>query len=188
MPDSINESSVRPNGTPVMTGLRSSFPIPQSSNIMVCRPPKAPHVWLVDPKMRKLFVFPTTFMLWVSFSSSLQVAKQNSTKMIFPGGSCHRKRWLLLLFPSCRQIQIFPLRPPNPNLPAEAPRVSRKYKISGFEQISNKSKKSLSKAITRNSSFSVARECKDPPGRGRSPPPGGSSAFFKQHSRNSNFE
>ncbi len=29
-----------------------------------------------------------------------------------------------------------------------------KYKISGFEQISKKSKKSLSKAITRNSNFS----------------------------------
>ena len=40
--------------------------------------------------------FPTTFMFWVSFSSSLQVSKQNNTKMIFPGGSCHRKRWLLL--------------------------------------------------------------------------------------------
>ena len=58
-----------------------------------------------------------------------------------------------------------------------------------FEQISNKSKKSLSKAITRNSNFSVARECKDPPGGGaKPPPPGGSSAFFKQHSRNSKFE
>ena len=35
---------------------------------------------------------------------------------------------------------------------------------------SKKSEKSLSKAITRNSNFSVARECKDPTGGGAKPP------------------
>ena len=56
--------------------------------------------------------------------------------------------------------------------------------------LKNKQKKqtSLSKAITVNSNFSVVGECKDPPGGGPKPRPWGSSAFLKQHSRNSNFE
>ena len=31
-------------------------------------------------------------MFWVSFSSSLRMPKQNSTKMAFPSGLCHQKR------------------------------------------------------------------------------------------------
>ena len=34
--------------------------------------------------------FPTTFMFWVSFSSSLRMPQQNSRKMAFPSGLCHR--------------------------------------------------------------------------------------------------
>ena len=37
-------------------------------------------------------IFPTTFMFWVSFSSSLRMPKQNSTKKAFPSGLCHQKR------------------------------------------------------------------------------------------------
>ena len=40
----------------------------------------------------QLSIFPTTFMFWVSFSSSLRMSKQNSTKMTFPSGLCHQKR------------------------------------------------------------------------------------------------
>ena len=35
-------------------------------------------------------VFPTTFLFWVSFSSSLRMPQQNSTRMDFPSGLCHR--------------------------------------------------------------------------------------------------
>ena len=62
--------------------------------------------------------------------------------------------------------------------------IAVNYKISGFEHISEKSKKSLSKTITRNSNFSVARECKDPPGGGeRSPPPLGDHLHTLSNSR-----
>ena len=63
------------------------------------------------------------------------------------------------------------------------PQGTDKYKISGFEQISKKSKKSLSKAITRNSNFSVARECKDPPGGGAKPPPLGDHLLSLSNTR-----
>ena len=64
---------------------RNPFPeVPQSSCIF----------WDAQHPFSRRFFFPTTFMFWVSFSSSLQVARQNNTKMIFPGGSCHQKRWL----------------------------------------------------------------------------------------------
>ena len=35
-----------------------------------------------------LLFFPTTFMFWVSFSSSLRMPQQNNTKMNFPSGLC----------------------------------------------------------------------------------------------------
>ena len=34
--------------------------------------------------------FPTTFMFWVSFSSSLRMPPQNNRKMAFPSDLCHR--------------------------------------------------------------------------------------------------
>ena len=52
-------------------------------------------------------------------------------------------------------------------------KITEHPKISDFDQISNKSPKSLSKAITRNSNFSVARVCKIPRGGGL-----GTSAFL----------
>ena len=63
------------------------------------------------------------------------------------------------------------------------------YPNSGIEQTTKN--KNPDKAVTRISNFSVARECKDPPvGGGPKGPPalGGSSAYFKQHTRNSKFE
>ena len=60
--------------------------VPNSSNVLldVC-------------ERGELFsIIPTTFMFWVSFSSSLRMPQQNSTKMDFPSGLCHRNRPLLL--------------------------------------------------------------------------------------------
>ena len=59
------------------------------------------------PDLTKLIV-PTTFMFWVSFSSSLRMPQQNSTKMDFPSGLCHRNGLqLLLLSPSFYNLKLF---------------------------------------------------------------------------------
>ena len=50
-------------------------------------------------RSRQYVFFPTTFMFWVSFSSSLRMPQQNNTKINFPSGLCHRNG-LKLLSPS----------------------------------------------------------------------------------------
>ena len=37
-----------------------------------------------------LYFIPTTFMFWVSFSSTLRMPQQNNTKMDFPSGLCNQ--------------------------------------------------------------------------------------------------